>query len=478
MLNSIKLRFIIWASIVFSVFATGLGLFLYQKQKVESINTIDRFLRVKSRTLSGLIEVYEDGKVYHELTEKEEDFRRGRTLYDIPNSGHYFTVFFEDGRLLAASPSLGNYTLPLSLKKLRLQGEYFETATGPRGEPLRVFTEKTIITSPHRETRHTFIIQTAEGLEEVYGFLHSLRSILLYGLPLTIGLFIIGGISILWLSLRPLREFSAEVSRISRQSLNKRLKGERVSSELKELTQTFNRTLDNIEKAFNIEKQFISHASHELKSPVSVIKSYCEIYTRRPREKEDYMEALDVIYENTKRMESIIEKLLLLSRLEEGKLPMRIGRLSLREVVDKALSLLRPTIETRDMVVKVVSDGEYYVNADGEYLAEAFVNIIDNAVKYSGNGKDIEITIRRDGNQVRVDIKDNGIGIPENEIEKIFQRFHRIEGKSSAQKGTGLGLSITKEIIEAHKGRIKVRSKVNVGSVFSVYMPLSQSDGV
>jgi|Deesub1362A_J573_1020465.scaffolds.fasta_scaffold00956_8 hypothetical protein len=472
MLDSIRARFLIWSFIVFSAFASGLGMFLYERQKVESLNTVDRFLRVKSRTLAGLIEVYKDGRIHHELIEGEEGFRRGKTVYDILESGHYFSVFFEDGRLLAASPSLGRFRLPLSIERVRLDGSYYETTTGPGGEPIRVFTEKTTITSPHGEKGYTFIIQTAESLEEVYGFLHSLRNTILYSLPLVIGLFIAGGVVILWTSLRPLRHFSAEVSKITRQSLNRRLREERVSRELRELAGTFNRTLDSIEKAFNIERRFISDASHELKTPVSVIKSYCEIYMRRQRPGEEYREALSVIYEHTKRMDSIIEKLLLLSRLEEGRLPMKMERLSLREVVEKALSLLRPSIEVKAMGVRVMADGECYVNADREYLVEVFVNIIDNAVKYSENGGEIGITIRRDGDQARVDVEDKGVGIPQDEVERIFQRFYRVETTGSGQRGTGLGLSIAKEIIEAHRGRIGVNSRLGAGSTFSVYLPL------
>lgn len=343
---------------------------------------------------------------------------------------------------------------------------------------MRLLTEKTVITSPDHSKSYTFIVQTAESLEGIYSFLSSLRKNIITGITLSILVFISIGSLILYISLRPLTEFSEEIAMITDRNLGKRLRTEDVTKELRILARSFNQMMDSLEKAFNIERRFISDASHELRTPVSVIKGCCEIYTRRQRDEKEYKEALDIIYWNVRKMESIVERLLLLSRLDEKRLPMKMMEISLNEVVNTGVKLLQPSFDLNNIYLIVTLRDECYVVADKDFLTEAILNIIDNAIKYSPKGSNIEIRLNKIGHEACVEIEDHGIGIPEEEAEKIFYRFYRVKNSDTKQKGMGLGLSIAKEIIEAFHGRIEVKSSVGKGSTFSVYLPLSRTEAI
>ena len=308
-LKSIKLKIFLWFLLSFLIIATGFDIYLYQMQKEASISSIDRFLKSRAHVLAGFIEVYEDGKIEFEATEKKVGFERTWTVYDAPFSGHYYRVFFEDGKILSSSPSLAGHTLQLSLDKVSRE-DYFYFTEGPKNEPLRVVTQKISINIMNKD--HTFIIQVAENISEIYRFLDSLKLQMLYSIPTTLFLTGLGGLVIVWISLQPLKTFSEEVSNITEKNLHKRLKKEKLDVELRALAASFNFTLDNLENAFKQQKRLISDVSHELRTPTSVIKSCCEIHLRKEQDTEDYKKALDIIINNANRMEGLTERLLTL----------------------------------------------------------------------------------------------------------------------------------------------------------------------
>lgn len=481
MLNSIKSRLFLWFLLAFSISSIGLGLYLYKEQKMVSLSVVDRFLQVKSQFFASLIEVYRDGVIYFELAEKKAGVERGISLYDIPLSGYYYQIFFENGTPLAISPSLKNSSLPMSIENTRKEKKYFETITGPNGKPLRLLTQRVTIKVPHLDKTYTFIIQSAGTLEEVYSFLKSLRRLILYSIPIALLFSGLGGLLIAWLSLRPLKEFSQEVGEISEKNMNKRVQGAKLNEELKELAKAFNATLDRLERSFKEQKRFISDASHELRSPTSIIKSYCEIPLRKERSPEEYTDALKVILDNTERMEGLIEDLLTISSLEQKKAPLNKERLSINALLSNIASMMRPIAEQREVELKLnYSPGkDIYLVGNKEHLIELLVNIVDNAIKYNRKGGEVIIDMKDTADMAVIKVSDTGIGVSPEEREKIFQRFYRSDpsrsrynkGTTGKQKGTGLGLSIAKDIAAAHQGKIEIENKMEEGTTFIISLP-------
>jgi len=362
-----------------------------------------------------------------------------------------------------------------------MEKKYFETITGPNGEPLRLLTQKVTIKLPHVDKRYTFIIQSAATLEEVYSFLKSLRTLILYTIPIALLLSGLGGFLIAWLSLRPLKEFSQEVGHISEKSMDKRVHEDKLSEELKELAKAFNATLNRLERSFKEQKRFISDASHELRSPTSIIKSYCEIPLRKERSPEEYTDALKVILDNTERMEVLIEDLLTISFLEQKKAPFYKERLSINALLSNITSMMRPIAEQREVKLKLnyCPGKDIYLVGNKEHLIELLVNIVDNAIKYNRKYGEVIIDLQDTADMAVIKVSDTGIGISAEEREKIFQRFYRSDasrrrynkGTTGKQKGTGLGLSIAKDIAAAHQGRIEVENKMEEGTTFIISLP-------
>lgn len=470
-LKSIKLKLVLWFLLTFTIIASGFDIYLYQQQEKASFSSVDRFLKSKAHVLTGFIEVYEDGRVEFEATEKKVGFERTWTVYDIPHSGHYYHVYFEDGRPLSSSPSLGEHTLPISFEKVS-KGDYFYFTSGPHDAPLRVFTQKVSINI--RQKDYTFIIQVAESIKDVHSFLDSLKLLMLYTIPVTLLVSGLGGFAIVWLSLRPLKTFSEDVSNITEKNLHKRLNEEKLNIELRDLAVSFNSTLDNLESAFKQQKRLISDVSHELRTPTSVIKSCCDIHLRKERDAEDYKKALDIIINNANRMESLIERLLTLSRLEQKALPFKKGKLDLGDVIRKSKQLLQPLADQKGLLMDISSLPEaLFVNGDRTSLTEVFINLIDNAIKYNRKGGMVAITAVESGEDIKVNVKDTGIGIPDSEVTNIFHSFYRVDTSRTKgdSGGAGLGLNIVKAIIEKHHGKIDVTSREGEGSTFSVSLP-------
>ncbi|OGL52027.1 MAG: hypothetical protein A3G31_04440 [Candidatus Schekmanbacteria bacterium RIFCSPLOWO2_12_FULL_38_15] len=228
--------------------------------------------------------------------------------------------------------------------------------------------------------------------------------------------------------------------------------------------------LKRLEESFLKQSQFLSDASHDLKTPTSVIKSYCDVTLSRERTPLEYREAMENISEMANRISIIINRILEISRLESKTFSLNIMDVDLKDLIGNVLKLLEPSALLKG--VKISLSGEdIKVRGDRERLTEAFINIIDNAIKYNRNSGSVEIKTGSKEGRAIISVEDTGIGIPESEKERIFDRFFRVDTSRSVVAGSGLGLSIVKAIINAHSGSIEVESEVGKGSIFKIFLP-------
>ena len=228
--------------------------------------------------------------------------------------------------------------------------------------------------------------------------------------------------------------------------------------------------LKRLEESFLKQSQFLSDASHDLKTPTSVIKSYCDVTLSRERTPLEYREAMENISEMANRISIIINRILEISRLESKTFSLNIMDVDLKDLIGNVLKLLEPSALLKG--VKISLSGEdIKVRGDRERLTEAFINIIDNAIKYNRNRGSVVIKTGSKEGRAIISVEDTGIGIPESEKERIFDRFFRVDTSRSVVAGSGLGLSIVKAIINAHSGSIEVESEVGKGSIFKIFLP-------
>lgn len=254
----------------------------------------------------------------------------------------------------------------------------------------------------------------------------------------------------------PLQHILKELKKIRANSLNRRLKKTGNNDELEEIIVTLNSMLDRLDSAFKAEKSFVSHASHELNNPITAIQGECEISLLKERSTGEYVEALQRISSESKRLSNLIRHLLFLSRQDEELLKNNMEEIPLQDMLtDLTTGTARIRLHMQE------SGTQATVQANPYLLKIALKNIIDNACKYSE--KEVDITLSRINQQVVIEIEDRGIGIPQEEIEHIFQSFYR-GSNTHDYAGQGIGLSLTMKIISAYNGKLEISSEIEKGT--------------
>jgi two-component system phosphate regulon sensor histidine kinase PhoR len=236
-------------------------------------------------------------------------------------------------------------------------------------------------------------------------------------------------------------------------------------------------TLRNLEK---IRRDFVSSVSHELRTPLTVITGYTETLLEGAIDDPKHATPfLNIILQASQQLTALVNDVLDLSKIESGYIEYQFTGVDINVVVQKSVDLLKPSLDKKRIRLDINISGELPpVYADARYLDIVIRNLLDNAIKYvdDSNGR-IRISAFRVDDDVCLEVEDNGIGISKSDLERIFERFYRVDkGRSRQLGGTGLGLSIVKHIILAHKGDVKVRSRVNHGSVFSVRLRVAQEE--
>jgi two-component system phosphate regulon sensor histidine kinase PhoR len=224
-----------------------------------------------------------------------------------------------------------------------------------------------------------------------------------------------------------------------------------------------------------VRRDFVANVSHELRTPVTSIKGFVETLRDEAGEDEDNSARfLDIIIKHVDRLNAIIEDLLYLSRIEEdaGRKELVLESISLFDVLSSAVAECQSLAEERDVDVRLTADRGLEARLNRQLFEHAVVNLLDNAIKYSLPGSEVEISADREGGETVISVHDHGLGIAEEHQSRIFERFYQVDKSRSREiGGTGLGLSIAKHIVQAHGGAIELESKLNRGSAFSIRIP-------
>lgn len=275
---------------------------------------------------------------------------------------------------------------------------------------------------------------------------------------------------------RYLREITRGISKIAEGNLDEKIeiKG---NDELSYIAKSLNDMTDRIELLMNKERvaektknELITNVAHDLRTPLTSIIGYMELLSLDKRlDLETRQKYIEVVFTKAKRLEKLIEDLFSFTKLNHGKIAMKLGNVDIVMLVNQLLEDFYPALSERDLEYEMNStDQSIIIKADGNLLARLFENLISNAVKYGAHGKIIRVNIRREKENIVLVITNYGYVIPEKELENIFDKFYRVEqSRSEDTGGTGLGLAIVKNIVEMHQGTINVRSTLN-GTEFEV----------
>ncbi len=257
---------------------------------------------------------------------------------------------------------------------------------------------------------------------------------------------------------------------------------------LKDFADQLERTNQELRKIDSMKSEFVSVASHELRTPLAAIKNAVQLILsgKTGEINENQTKFLSMAERNINRLTNILSDLLNLSRIESGKIELKFENIDLKNVVDLAASSLRPHAGVKSIQIEVeIPESLPAVYGDQDKIEQILTNLIGNAVKFTPDGGKILISaepISHDqkdgyGNMVAISVKDTGIGIPADQLDAVFEKFHQVEGSlHRSVSGTGLGLAITKGLVEAHQGKIVVESEVGKGSAFTFTLPISQGE--
>jgi heavy metal sensor kinase len=298
-------------------------------------------------------------------------------------------------------------------------------------------------------------------------------------LAVSMGAFVaalVGGSVLLRLGLAPLRRLSDAVSRVSEKDFRLPLDGARLPIELRPIVVRLEQTLDQLKRAFAREKQAAADLSHELRTPLAALMTTLDVALRKPRPVDQYIEVLQECRASGQHMYGLVERLLLLARLDAGVDNVRPREVDVGALAEQCAAMVRPLAEARGLSLRVHKDGAVRVKADPDKLREVFTNLLHNAIQYNRPDGAIDVAVARDNGDVRVEVRDTGIGIAPEARQLIFERFYRADpSRHSEELHAGLGLAIVKGYVDLMGGAIDVESTKGQGSTFRVCLPASHS---
>ncbi|MBR6029463.1 MAG: HAMP domain-containing protein [Clostridia bacterium] len=275
--------------------------------------------------------------------------------------------------------------------------------------------------------------------------------------------------------LAPIRDMTELAATISANNLDNRLNEEGIKNELRDLAVVINGMLDRIERSYNSQKQFVSDASHELRTPIAVIQGYADMLRRWGKDDPEVLEeGLNGISQETRSMKELVENLLFLARHDKRTMMLEKSRFDPNDLLREMLREVELVNQEDHFAAETTAPCE--IEADRSLIKQVMRILLDNAIKYTPAGGHITLGAALTQEGCVLSVQDDGPGIPSGELPKIFDRFYRVDSaRSSETSGYGLGLSIARIIVVAHGGKLRVRSKVGEGSTFEVLLPDTSS---
>jgi len=405
------------------------------------------------------------------------------SLHDVQFSDVRLAVFDSLGRLVAAGnvDTTAQYAFahPVDLARVgselrgRVNGSrnFFTMGAGERG--YRIAAQQLTIFG----TRH--LVAAAYPLHHDKETMEAVATAYVIAIPLLLLFAAAGGYFLAARSLSPVAAMSARAAEISSTNLNERLPVGQRRDELSALAEVVNSLLERLERSFSQQRRFMADASHELRTPVAVLRTEADVtLSRATRTEAEYRESVAVMRDSAQRLGRIVDDLFLLARADAGHLPLRRESLYLEDVVDEAARAVRTLAHERGVRIQLLPLNDSPYDGDADLLGRVLLNLLDNAIKYSPSGGTVTLALTRASHEYHITVTDEGPGIPLDAQAHIFDRFFRADKARTrdhvdATAGAGLGLAIGRWIAEAHGGRLElVRSDTN-GTEFRLALPAS-----
>ncbi len=463
MIKLIKVRITIFGIVIVFVLFMTFGIFIYLGLESLLQNQFDRRLYLQADTIEDSY-VHAEGKFkFLEPGTKNYDQAKNKRVRVVQNTGD---VLFE-------SEYFQEREIPFPFEKAnqRKDKKYFYYSY-QRGEDR--FYRSIVIPVVDPQTQEVLSwVEVSDSKRYIEASLSYFRKLLLASLPLVLIGVAAASFYVVNRLIRPVSLMAQRAEKITSENLNSRVPVINPRDEVGRLGITFNQLLKRLEDAFRQQQQLLSNISHELKTPLTILRTHWEAEISNTRLPQATREKLVGDIEELARLSKMVDDLSLLSRSMEDLTNLNKAKLDLSELLGNLVHDMEMLAEAKEQTLVWQNGSALYVNGDQRYLKRLFLNLLDNAIKYTPQGGQVSVNCSVNGNTAQIEISDSGIGIPVSDQPHIFERFYRAKNtKYGATKGSGLGLTIAKWIVEAHGGTLAIQSGTGKGSTFVATLPL------
>jgi heavy metal sensor kinase len=457
---SIRSRLTFWYVAALALTLVALGLATYLLTRASLLHWLDETLQERAEALAEEVQLVE-GEPRLEVPEHLRGTYEGRDDGFLVLDGRHRVVLARgfDPELLGSAPSA-----TVAFAGTPEMG----TITGPRRHRWRIASHPVLA-----DAKPAAVVVVGHDLDEVDEVLERMLLTMLALLPLGLAVAGAGGYVLAGRALAPVGQIVRTAAEISETDLSRRLPVEK-KDELGRLATTFNALIERLQRAFERQRQFTADASHELRTPLAIIRAVTTQQLMQPRTAEVYERALRQIDDASGYMARLVNHLLVLARADAGQVRLEREGLNLAELLENVAGQVG---EATGRSIPVRAGAAVPVNGDPVRLTELFLNLLENAAKYTPPEGTVQVRVEEIPGAARVIVEDTGMGIPAEYLPHIFERFYRVDrARAREEGGTGLGLAISRWIAEAHGGGIEAASEPGRGTTMTVILPRAEEE--
>jgi heavy metal sensor kinase len=449
--KTIKFRLTVWYLVVIAILLVVFGTYAYILLRRNLYRNLDRSLQVRAVELQRTVKIEGD-----------------RVLFD-QKADEFVLIYDADGALWKRlGPNVDFSNIGEAVQQALFGIDTFVTAETKEGPDVRLVAVPLNVNS---QSRVALVVGRLPN--DILNMLAAFRMAILNSVILLLVLAGVGGWFLAGRTLKPVERIADIARGIGESDLSRRIDVE-TDDELGRLASTLNGMIARLEEAFVKQRQFVADASHELRTPLAVIQAESSLVLEKPRDPEQYRRSLELVSQEVAYMSDIVGKLLVLARSDAGSEQLSVQDVDLTALLAELGQDLEALAQERGLALTLDPMEPLTAKGDRVRLRQLFLNLLDNALRYTPGGGAITVSVVRQDEQAVVSVGDTGIGIPEEHLPFIFDRFYRVDKvRTNGEGGTGLGLSIATSVARMHGGTIEVDSRPGGGTTFRVLLPLA-----
>jgi two-component system OmpR family sensor kinase len=487
----IRLQLTIWYTLVSATLLLLFCILFYTSIQQTLASSLDLTLQMRAQQVAEGVSIQNGEVVVDDIVDELPELSATAAIVDAPgeqdsglnqfaqqtvdqsavfsNNSILVRIIDKKGNIIYRSPLFKGFSMPSSSLNVPLKGSAWTgTVMGPQAHQIRFYS--TMLVS---QSKTVGVVQVGQAL----GNLDATLNHILFGLfIITPFMLIFSAFVSYWLAGRaffPIRYLAQAAREIGAKDLHQRVPVPIARDEVQELAIIFNDMIRRLEKAFSQQHRFVSDASHELRTPVSVIRNMTDVSLAHATSVDEYRHVLQEVNSEAERLGHLINDLLALARADEGQIKLDCEPVRIDLLTSDVVESMAPLAAERGLILRVQHVQPATTMGDAARLIQVIMGLVDNALAYTNSGGDVSLSVAAHSSHVDISVRDTGIGIAETDIEHIFERFYRADpARSKVAGGSGLGLSIVDWIVRAHQGSIHVTSQPGKGSTFTVTLPL------